>query len=56
MAKKIAGLLITVFLTTLITVKLARVLFDVELAWLYIVAVVVFVVGAVVVVGRAARS
>jgi hypothetical protein len=55
MTKKIVSLLIAVGLTTLIVVKLARLLFDVHLAWLYIVALVVFVVGTVVIVGRRRR-
>jgi hypothetical protein len=42
-------------LTTLIALKLARLLFDVHLPWLYIVALVVFVAGTVVIVGRQRR-
>ena len=55
MTKKIVGLLIAVGLTTLIVVKLARLLFDVHLPWLYIVALAVFVVCTIVIVGRQRR-
>ena len=44
-----------VFFTTVLVVKLARVLFDMELVWLAIVVPVCYVVGAVVVGRRAQR-
>jgi hypothetical protein len=55
-ARKIVNLLLVVFLTTVVVVKLTRVLFDVQLAWLYIVALVVVAVGAIVVARRQHRA
>jgi hypothetical protein len=54
--KKIASMSIAVLLTTVLVVKLARVLFDVQLAWLYFVVPVSFVVGAVVVARQQRRT
>src|SRR5262245_43068256 len=55
-AKKIRCLLVGVLLTPLLVVKLSRLLFDVRLAWLYIVVPVAFVVGTVVVVRQRRRT
>jgi len=52
MVTKIVGLLFSVSVPTLLVVKLSRLLFDVQIRWLYIVAAVAFVVGAIVQVKR----
>jgi predicted permease len=52
MVKNIVNLLIGLLVPTLLVVKLSRLLFDVQIRWLYIVAAAVFVVGSVVLVMR----
>lgn len=52
MVTKIVGLLFSVVVPTLLVVKLTRLLFDVQIRWLYVVAAAVFVVGAIVQVRR----
>lgn len=52
MVTKIVGLLFSVSVPTLLVVKLTRLLFDVQIRWLYIVAAAVFVAGAAVTVMR----
>ena len=56
MARKIVRLLIVVFLVTLLASKLMRLLFDVRFAWLYVVGLAVFIVGAIVIALRQRRT
>ena len=56
MVTKIVGLLFSVVVPTLLVVKLTRLLFDVQIRWLYVVAAAVFVVGAIVQVRRRSRA
>jgi hypothetical protein len=52
MTKKIMSLFVTTLLATLLASKVARHLFQVDIVWVYVVAPVVFAVGAVVVARR----